>query len=74
MDRTSVAFRRSQNPEPAAPRPARPAAALRTREPIYAQLVAEWRAEGRSVPADPNLKWTFLAGLPVRIRPGVERL
>lgn len=74
MDRTSVAFRRSQDPEPAAPRRAQPTAALRTREPIYAQLVAEWRAEGRSVPADPELKWTFLAGLPVRIRTGAERL
>ncbi|MEU6071757.1 MULTISPECIES: hypothetical protein [Streptomyces] len=74
MDRTSVALRRSQNPEPDPPRSAQPTAALRTREPIYAQLVAEWRAEGRCVPADPDLKWTFLAGLPVRIRPGVGRL
>ncbi|MEU5597637.1 hypothetical protein [Streptomyces sp. NPDC020298] len=31
-------------------RPVAAVAALRTREPIYAQLVAEWRAEGRTVP------------------------
>ena len=25
----------------------------RTREPIYVQLVAEWRAQGRTVPTEP---------------------
>ncbi|MGW7259721.1 hypothetical protein [Streptomyces sp. NPDC054834] len=32
-------------------RPAAAVGALPTREPIYAQLVSEWRAEGRTVPA-----------------------
>ncbi|CAK7283291.1 conserved hypothetical protein [Streptomyces misionensis JCM 4497] len=35
----------------------------RSREPIYARLVAEWRAQGRAVPTDPDLPWTSLAGL-----------
>lgn len=26
----------------------------RTREPIYARLVAEWRAQGRTVPTEPE--------------------
>ncbi|MEU6553541.1 hypothetical protein ABZ915_25155 [Streptomyces sp. NPDC046915] len=51
MDRLPFALRRSRCPEPAFLRPAAPAAALRTREPIHAQLVSEWRAEGRTVPA-----------------------
>lgn len=28
----------------------------RTREPIYARLVAEWRAQGRTVPAEPETR------------------
>ncbi|WP_186785689.1 hypothetical protein [Streptomyces misionensis] len=35
----------------------------RTREPIYARLVAEWRAQGRTVPTGPEVPWTSLAGL-----------
>ncbi|MEU2923977.1 hypothetical protein ABZ636_02795 [Streptomyces sp. NPDC007251] len=30
------------------------AQADRSREPIYARLVAEWRAQGRTVPAEPE--------------------
>ncbi|MGQ5636131.1 MULTISPECIES: hypothetical protein [unclassified Streptomyces] len=30
------------------------APADRTQEPIYARLVAEWRAQGRTVPAEPE--------------------
>ncbi|MFH7334395.1 hypothetical protein [Streptomyces sp. KHY 26] len=35
----------------------------RTREPVYDRLVAEWRAQGRTVPTDPEVPWTSLAGL-----------
>ncbi|MQY36374.1 hypothetical protein SRB17_43730 [Streptomyces sp. RB17] len=35
-------------------RAGRPAQADRAREPIYARLVAEWRAQGRTVPAEPD--------------------
>ncbi|MBL1082614.1 hypothetical protein JK359_11585 [Streptomyces actinomycinicus] len=35
----------------------------RTREPIFALLVAEWRAEGRTVPAEPDPLWAALSGL-----------
>ncbi|MFE1885304.1 hypothetical protein [Streptomyces diastatochromogenes] len=45
----------------------------RTREPIYAQLVAEWRAQGRTVPAEREVHWVTLAGLALRIRPEPER-
>ncbi|MEU6591786.1 hypothetical protein ABZ923_21625 [Streptomyces sp. NPDC046881] len=40
----------------------------RTREPIYAGLVAEWRAQGRTVPAEPDGLWSVLSGLPVDAR------
>ncbi|MGW0945589.1 hypothetical protein ACWD4O_24000 [Streptomyces sp. NPDC002623] len=30
------------------------------RVPIYAGLVAEWRARGRTVPARPDLHWVSL--------------
>ncbi|MFE0515064.1 hypothetical protein [Streptomyces sp. NPDC058964] len=73
MDRTSFGFRRSPHLEPAHPSRTQPVGALRTREPIYAQLVAEWRAEGRTVPTAPDLRWAFLAGLPVRPRREAER-
>ncbi|MEU0968938.1 hypothetical protein ABZ357_27265 [Streptomyces sp. NPDC005917] len=33
-------------------RPAREPRALRSREPIYAQLLREWRDQGRTVPAE----------------------
>lgn len=32
--------------------------------PIYAQLVAEWQAEGRAVPAQPDVQWASFAGVP----------
>ncbi|MGA5039628.1 hypothetical protein [Streptomyces capoamus] len=35
----------------------------RTREPIYAGLVAEWRAQGRTVPAEPDEPWSVLPAL-----------
>ncbi|MFF7755417.1 hypothetical protein ACFZCP_40805 [Streptomyces sp. NPDC007971] len=47
--------------------------ALRTREPIYAQLVEEWQAQGRTVPAEPDGLWAALAGLAPRTRPESER-
>ncbi|MFD4511497.1 hypothetical protein [Streptomyces sp. NPDC058457] len=31
--------------------------ALRSREPIYAQLVREWREQGRTVPGEPDSRW-----------------
>ena len=44
----------------------------RTREPIYAQLAAEWRAQGRTVPAEPDVLWVTLAGLALRTRSAPE--
>ncbi|MFJ3308894.1 hypothetical protein ACIPSA_38780 [Streptomyces sp. NPDC086549] len=73
MDRTSFGFRRSPHLEPAPLRRAQPVGAPRTREPIYAQLVAEWRAEGRTVPAAAELKWAFRIGLPARTGPEAKR-
>ncbi|MER7841184.1 hypothetical protein ABTY98_36220 [Streptomyces sp. NPDC096040] len=35
-------------------RPAREPRALRSIEPIYAQLLREWRDQGRTVPAGPE--------------------
>ncbi|MDF2264576.1 hypothetical protein P2Q00_03845 [Streptomyces coacervatus] len=32
--------------------------------PIYAQLVAEWRARGREVPDRPEVQWASFAVLP----------
>ncbi|MER6085943.1 hypothetical protein [Streptomyces sp. NPDC001833] len=41
--------------------------ALLSREPIYAQLVREWREQGRTVPADAEARWaTVLILLPRR--------
>ncbi|MFE6286333.1 hypothetical protein [Streptomyces sp. NPDC057877] len=34
-----------------------------TRTPIYARLVAEWRAGGRTVPARPDVRWASFADL-----------
>lgn len=45
----------------------------RAREPFYVQLVAEWRAQGRTVPAEPDVLWVTLAGLVLRILPEPER-
>lgn len=39
-----------------------------TREPIYARLVAEWRAQGRTVPAEPDVP-RAAAGRPGRTGP-----
>ncbi|KUN01256.1 hypothetical protein AQI95_32150 [Streptomyces yokosukanensis] len=36
-------------------RAARPVQQDRAREPIYVGLVAEWRAQGRTVPAEPDV-------------------
>ncbi|MFF1407263.1 hypothetical protein [Streptomyces sp. NPDC058294] len=43
-----------------------------SREPLYAGLVAEWRAQGRTVPAEPEALWTAFSGPAVhsRRRPG----
>ncbi|MFI9808777.1 hypothetical protein ACIHEJ_31235 [Streptomyces sp. NPDC052301] len=41
----------------------------RTREPIYARLVAEWRADGRAVPAQPEVVWAPFLGLAPGGRP-----
>ncbi|MFD8717478.1 hypothetical protein EDD90_0303 [Streptomyces sp. Ag109_O5-1] len=40
--------------------PARHPRALQSREPIYAQLVREWRAQGRTVPAEPENRWAMV--------------
>ncbi|MGW1620572.1 hypothetical protein [Streptomyces sp. NPDC002172] len=41
--------------------------ALLSREPIYAQLVREWREQGRTVPAEAEARWaTVLILLPRR--------
>ncbi|MEU7409893.1 hypothetical protein AB0B40_11305 [Streptomyces sp. NPDC042638] len=42
----------------------------RTREPIYALLVAEWRAQGRTLPAEPDSLWAALSGPGPSVRPG----
>ncbi|MFF8731821.1 hypothetical protein ACF073_35905 [Streptomyces sp. NPDC015171] len=44
----------------------------RTREPIYAVLVAEWRARGRTVPAEPEALWAALCGPGPSARPDPE--
>ncbi|OIJ65267.1 hypothetical protein WN71_024575 [Streptomyces mangrovisoli] len=41
-------------PTPPCPADADPAGGPRTRTPIYAQLVREWRARGRAVPGAPD--------------------
>ncbi|KOV93067.1 hypothetical protein ADL04_28440 [Streptomyces sp. NRRL B-3648] len=46
----------------------------RTREPIYAGLVAEWRAQGRTVPAEPEGLWSVLSGLTLDTRREPEHL
>ncbi|WP_330455855.1 hypothetical protein OIB37_02605 [Streptomyces sp. NBC_00820] len=45
----------------------------RTREPIYAQLVSEWRIRGRTVPGDPDVPRTARARFAPRARPEGER-
>ncbi|MFF5533633.1 hypothetical protein ACFY71_14280 [Streptomyces cinerochromogenes] len=46
----------------------------RAREPIYAGLVAEWRAQGRTVPAEPEALWAALLGLTLDARRESEHL
>ncbi|KUN77683.1 hypothetical protein AQJ66_33355 [Streptomyces bungoensis] len=48
----------------------RRAPADRDREPIYAELVAQWSAQGRTVPAEPEARW---AASPARTGDGPER-
>ncbi|MFC9926251.1 hypothetical protein [Streptomyces sp. NPDC127190] len=38
----------------------------RAREPIYAGLVTEWRAQGRTVPAEPDALWAVAPPAPAR--------
>ncbi|MEV6053770.1 hypothetical protein [Streptomyces sp. NPDC052107] len=45
----------------------------RAREPIYARLVAEWRAQGRAVPADPDALSAARPGAGSGGRPAAER-
>jgi hypothetical protein len=45
----------------------------RAREPIYARLVAEWRAHGRAVPAEPDVLFAVVRGFVPRARPAAER-
>ncbi|MEU1168280.1 hypothetical protein ABZ372_52180 [Streptomyces sp. NPDC005921] len=47
-------------------RPAPQPRALCCREPIYAQLVREWRDQGRAVPADPDGRWATVLVLAPR--------
>jgi hypothetical protein len=44
----------------------------RTREPIYADLVREWHAQGRTVPAEPDAMWAALTGSTPRTSPEPE--
>ncbi|MEU9455506.1 hypothetical protein [Streptomyces sp. NPDC048277] len=46
--------------------PAQQPRALYSREPIYAQLVREWRAEGRTVPAEAESRLAMVLVLPSR--------
>ncbi|MEU1008743.1 hypothetical protein ACIP4Y_31350 [Streptomyces sp. NPDC088810] len=46
----------------------------RTREPIYAGLVAEWRAQGRTVPAEPDALWSAFSGPALDARRGPGHL
>jgi hypothetical protein len=44
----------------------------RNREPIYADLVREWSAQGRTVPAEPDALWAALTGFTLCTRPESE--
>ncbi|ANP56805.1 hypothetical protein AVL59_26830 [Streptomyces griseochromogenes] len=65
---TSLLFKRLSSLETAPRVRTDVAGALRTREPIYTQLVEEWRAEGRTVPAEGDGLWASLAGRARRTR------
>ncbi|AOR37615.1 hypothetical protein BFF78_39680 [Streptomyces fodineus] len=55
-------------------RTGRPAQPERAGEPIYARLVAEWRAQGRAVPTGrPDVPWAVLPESARRARPPAER-
>lgn len=51
----------------------RRAPADRDREPIYAELVAQWSAQGRTVPAEPEARWAALTGFRPRTGAGPAR-
>ncbi|QHA02799.1 hypothetical protein GQF42_05445 [Streptomyces broussonetiae] len=44
------------------------------REPIYAGLVTEWRAQGRTVPAEPEAQGAVPPGFVPRARSVAERI
>lgn len=48
------------------------APADRAREPIYARLVTEWQAQGRSVPAEPDVLFAVVRGFFPRARSAAE--
>ncbi|WP_433447751.1 hypothetical protein ACQPXS_06285 [Streptomyces sp. CA-142005] len=54
-------------------RSGRPARVDRAREPIYARLVTEWRAQGRTVPAEPETRSAARPGTGSGGRPAPER-
>ncbi|WP_189954502.1 hypothetical protein [Streptomyces alanosinicus] len=55
-------------------RAGRPAQTDGAREPIYVGLVAEWRAQGRTVPAEPDLPRPSFPGPTTGRRVTSERL
>jgi hypothetical protein len=54
--------------QPAPPQrpPARPPLPPGRDEPVYARLVADWRAVGRTVPGEPDREWAQLTSGPAR--------
>ncbi|MER5753380.1 hypothetical protein [Streptomyces sp. NPDC002088] len=62
MDRTSLALRGSLGSEVTPGPCSEPTHGPWCRAPIYAGLVAEWRARGRTVPAHPDVHWVSFAG------------
>ncbi|MFD7408294.1 hypothetical protein ACFV7R_37870 [Streptomyces sp. NPDC059866] len=72
MDRPSRAPRRRPASDPVPGPYAQLTGGGWCRPLIYAQLVAQWRAEGRCVPARPEVQWVSFAALPARAC-GAER-
>ncbi|MFF4259223.1 hypothetical protein ACFY1L_49445 [Streptomyces sp. NPDC001663] len=64
MNRTALAPRRPLADESASAPYAELTHGPEAGPPIYAQLVAEWRAEHRAVPAYPEVQWASFADLP----------
>ncbi|MEV1067734.1 hypothetical protein [Streptomyces sp. NPDC050263] len=64
MDRTPPAAPRDDCPSGLLH--ARRASGPHCRVPIYAGLVAEWRARGRTVPVRPGVQWVSLVRRPRR--------